>query len=115
MQTFRTYIAVGGMPQAVSAYVEGKDYKSIDRIKRNIINLYIKDLEKHDKDDGDRAGLVFKSIPEQLSNHNSIFKLSVVDESARTRNCANAVEFLEQSIGVEGVENVFKVRGNIDQ
>lgn len=82
MQTFRTYIAVGGMPQAVSAYVDGKDYKSIDRIKRNIVNLYIKDLEKHDKDDGDRAGLVFKSVPEQLSNHNSVFKLSVVDESA---------------------------------
>lgn len=108
MQTFRTYIAVGGMPQAVSAFVEGKDYKSIDRVKRNILNLYIKDLEKHDKDDGDRAGLVFKSIPKQLSNKNSVFKLSVVGENARTRNCANAVEFLEQSMITNNCYNVAK-------
>lgn len=106
MQAFRTYIAVGGMPQAVSAYVDGKDYKSIDRVKRNIVNLYIKDLEKHDKDDSDRAGLIFKSIPEQLANHNSVFKLSVVSESARTRNCANAVEFLEQSMITNNCYNV---------
>lgn len=115
MQTFRTYIAVGGMPQAVSAFVEGKDYKSIDRVKRNILNLYIKDLEKHDKDDGDRAGLVFKSIPEQLSNKNSVFKLSVVGENARTRNCANAVEFLEQSMITNNCYNVTKPEVTFEQ
>lgn len=115
MQTFRTYIAVGGMPQAVSAFVEGKDYKSIDRVKRNILNLYIKDLEKHDKDDGDRAGLVFKSIPEQLTNKNSVFKLSVVGENARTRNCANAVEFLEQSMITNNCYNVTKPEVTFEQ
>ena len=115
MHTFRTYIAVGGMPQAVSAYVEGKDYKSIDRIKRNILSLYLKDLEKHDKDDGDRAGLVFKSIPEQLSNNNSVFKLSEVDETARTRNCANAVEFLEQSMITNNCYNVTKPEVTFEQ
>ncbi len=115
MQTFRTYIAVGGMPQAVSAYVDGKDYKTIDRIKRNIVSLYIKDLEKHDNDDADRAGLVFKSIPEQLSNHNSVFKLSVVDGAARTRNCANAVEFLEQSMITNNCYNVTKPEVTFEQ
>lgn len=39
MQMFRNYMAVGGMPQAVSAYVEGKDFQAIDRIKRNIISV----------------------------------------------------------------------------
>ena len=82
MQTFRNYMAVGGMPQAVSAYVDGKDFAYIDRVKRNILKLYIKDLQKHDEDDSDRAGAVFKSLPEQLSNHNHIFKMSTVDANA---------------------------------
>ena len=106
MQTFRNYLAVGGMPQAVSAYVDGKDFVSIDRVKRNILKLYIKDLQKHDEDDNDRAGAVFKSLPEQLSNHNHIFRFSSVDSNARARNCNNAVVFLEQSMIVNNCINV---------
>ena len=35
MKTFREYMAVGGMPQAVITYVNGDSYSSIDRV-----NLY---------------------------------------------------------------------------
>ena len=50
MQQFRSYMAVGGMPQAVEAYVAGKNFREIDRVKRNILKLYIQDLKKHDSD-----------------------------------------------------------------
>lgn len=106
LQTFRNYMAVGGMPQAVSAYVEGKDFSAIDRVKRNILKLYIKDLQKHDENDTDRAGVVFQSLPEQLSNHNHLFKLSTVDDNARMRNCSNAIDFLKQSMIVNNCINV---------
>lgn len=108
LQTFRNYMAVGGMPQAVSAYVEGKDFSAIDRVKRNILKLYIKDLQKHDENDTDRAGVVFQSLPEQLSNHNHLFKLSTVDDNARMRNCSNAIDFLKQSMIVNNCINVTK-------
>lgn len=108
LQTFRNYMAVGGMPQAVSAYVEGKDFSAIDRVKRNILKLYIKDLQKHDENDTDRAGVVFQSLPEQLSNHNHLFKLSTVDDNARMRNCCNAIDFLKQSMIVNNCINVTK-------
>lgn len=106
MQLFRNYMAVGGMPQAVSAYVEGKDFRTIDRAKRNIIKLYEQDLKKYDSEDGDRASLVFKSLPEQLMNHNSVFKYSVVDGAARQRNCMNAIDFLGESMIVNNCLNV---------
>lgn len=108
MKVFRNYIAVGGMPQAVSAYVEGKDFRAIDRIKRNIIKLYLQDLKKHDNDEGDKASLVFKSVPEQLMNHNSVFKYSVVNEHARHKNCINAIDFLDESMIVNNCINVSK-------
>ena len=106
LKEFRVYMAVGGMPQAVEAYVNGKNYKQIDRVKKGILRLYTNDLKKHDSEDGDRAEVVFKSIPEQLSNHNSVFRLSVVDENARTRNCGNAIDFLNEAMIVNNCINV---------
>ena len=39
-------MVVGGMPQAVDAYVSGKSYEQIDFVKRNILSLYEEDLAK---------------------------------------------------------------------
>ena len=40
MDYFRQYLIVGGMPQAVSEYVETRDFDRVDRIKMDILNLY---------------------------------------------------------------------------
>ena len=40
MRDLRIYMAVGGMPQAVEAYTEGKNFSEIDMVKRQIISLY---------------------------------------------------------------------------
>lgn len=44
MKIFRTYMVVGGMPQAVEAYVTGKIFAQIDFIKRFRSSLKIKTL-----------------------------------------------------------------------
>lgn len=98
MQKFRTYMAVGGMPQAVLAYVEGKDYRAIDYQKRRILTLYEDDLKKYDVDNGEKASVIFKTIPEQLQNHNSHFKFSKIDKNARYKNYVDAVSFVGESM-----------------
>lgn len=98
MQTFRTYMVVGGMPQAVSAFVNGKSYKEIDFVKRNILSLYEEDLKKYDEDNREKASVIFKTIPEQLTNHNSHFKFSMVDKNARYKNYVDAVNFVAESM-----------------
>ena len=70
MQKFRTYMVVGGMPQAVNAFVEGKTFAQIDFIKRNILSLYEGDLAKYDTENREKASVIFKTIPEQLENKN---------------------------------------------
>ena len=45
---FRTYLAVGGMPQVVDTYVKTKDFYKVDKSKKNIIKLYEEDLKKID-------------------------------------------------------------------
>ena len=98
MKTFRTYMVVGGMPQAVSAFVEGKTFAQIDFIKRNILHLYEEDLAKYDIDNTQKASVIFKTIPEQLENKNSHFKFSVIDKNARYRDYVDAVSFIAESM-----------------
>lgn len=98
MQLFRTYMAVGGMPQAVNAFTEGKTYEEIDFVKRNILSLYEEDLRKYDNDNREKASVIYKTIPEQLENHNSHFKFAMVDKNARYKHYMDAVSFIAESM-----------------
>lgn len=97
MQSFRTYMAVGGMPQAVSSFVEGRGFKEIDFVKRNILSLYEDDLKKYDEGNHEKASVIFKTIPEQLMNRNARFRLSLINKNARYRNYVEAVDFVAES------------------
>ncbi|MDD7459006.1 MAG: hypothetical protein SPJ89_10985 [Treponema sp.] len=48
MRDLRVYMAVGGMPQAVEAFIEGENFSDIDIVKRQIISLYEEDFKKID-------------------------------------------------------------------
>ena len=64
MRDFRVYMAVGGMPQAVAAYVNGENFEEIDRVKRGILKLYEEDFYKVDS--SGRMSKMYASIPTQL-------------------------------------------------
>ena len=108
MKKFRTYMVIGGMPQAVSAFVEGKTFAQIDFIKRNILSLYEEDLKKYDRDNREKASVVFRTIPEQLENKNSHFKFSLIDKNARYQNYVDAVSFISESMMGNECINVTK-------
>lgn len=98
IKTFRTYLAVGGMPQAVDLFVQGGTYKQIDIIKRSILDLYEEDLKKNDNDNRINASAIFRTIPQQLSNKNAMFRLSLVGKNAKFANYIKSVRFIEESM-----------------
>ena len=65
LRDFRVYMAVGGMPQAVDAYIRGKNFTEIDQIKRQIITLYEDDFRKLDP--SGRISAMYHAIPAQLA------------------------------------------------
>lgn len=75
MQAFRVYMAVGGMPQAVEAFVNKKTFEQIDSIKRSIISLYMDDFKKIDP--SGRIAAIYNSIPSQLSSNKKRYSLSI--------------------------------------
>lgn len=82
MRDFRIYLAVGGMPQAVEAYIQKKNFFEIDFIKREIINLYKDDLKKIDSTG--RTSLIYESIPSQLALKKKRFSLSFATKKRTT-------------------------------
>ena len=74
MRDFRIYMAVGGMPQAVDAYVKGKNFTEIVAVKRTILSLYEDDFKKIDA--SGKITAMFHSIPAQLSKDTKRYVIS---------------------------------------
>lgn len=94
---FRQYMIVGGMPQAVEEYVESRNFKNVDRIKRDILKLYRDDIYKHGGDDAPKIEQIYNEIPAQLAQVNKRFMFSNLSESARYREYAEALIWLVES------------------
>ena len=93
MRDLRLYMAVGGMPQAVEAYLEGKNFSEIDMVKRQIIALYEEDFKKID--DSGRISALYHSIPAQLAKGLRKYRITTAIEK---RNNTKADELLYELI-----------------
>ena len=106
MKTFREYLAVGGMPQAVEAFANGETFEQIDFAKRTILSLYGEDLHKYDSEQNGRVSAIFNSVSEQLGSQSMRFKFSAIHKDARYSRLVGSIDFLKESMTVNVCENV---------
>lgn len=97
MEYFRKYLIIGGMPQAVNAYLETKDFKKVDATKRQILRLYRNDIRKYADNVETKVTAIFDEIPGQLSKHEKKFRLSALEDEARMRNYEDAFFWLDDA------------------
>ena len=97
MDYFKEYLIVGGMPQAVEMYAKTRDFEKVDKIKRNIINLYREDIRKHAEELNLKVEQIFDTIPSQLQKYEKKFNISRLDENARYRNYEGAFYWLNDA------------------
>lgn len=98
MDYFRQYLIIGGMPQAIQAYVDTKDFDKVDRIKRDILTLYRADIVKHADGYEIKVESIFDEIPAQLQKHEKKFKLSSIKKDARLRDYEDALFWLDDAM-----------------
>lgn len=98
MNSFRLYMAVGGMPQAINELSESNDFSMVDIVKRDIITLYSKDLKKLDSKYALSTSLIFRAIPSELSSHSRLFKASALGKNARVQRKYNSFEAIKDSM-----------------
>ncbi len=74
MYDYRVYMMVGGMPQAVEAYVDKLSPREIDIIKRMILGLYEEDFYKIDP--SGKISMMYNSIPSQLARNSKRYSIA---------------------------------------
>lgn len=97
METLREYMLVGGMPQAVLSYIETKDFRDVDAVKRTILALYRNDISKYAGRQAPNVTRVFDYIPGALQQHEKKFRPSQVKKGYKMRDFSEAMFWLDES------------------
>lgn len=98
MRDFRLYMLVGGMPQAVSAYIRTNNFTAVDQAKRDIIALYEEDFGKID--DSGRAKALYDAIPSQLSRNAMRYQVGRAIDKERVDRLENIVKVMDDTMTV---------------
>ena len=99
---FRTYMIVGGMPQAILKYIETHDFEEVDRVKRSILQVYKNDIAKYASNVEHKVKSIFDELPAQLQKHEKKFRLSALESGAAYRDYDDAFFWLSDA----GIVNI---------
>jgi hypothetical protein len=103
----KQYYYVGGMPEAVLAFSETRDWREVREIQNEILESYDRDFSKHAPEDiVPRIRQLWNSLPAQLSKENRKFLYGVVREGARAREYEIALQWLFDGGMIHRVSNV---------
>lgn len=92
------YMSCGGMPEAVSKFLETGDMSQVDIKLSAILSSYRNDFSKHaDNNDIKRIEYVWNSIPSQLAKENRKFLYQLVKTGARAREYEDAIYWLTRA------------------
>lgn len=105
----RQYYYVGGMPEAVANYIEGKGLIAVRKIQKDILAGYRKDFSKHaPKNEVPRIELVWDSLPSHLAKENKKFIYGAVRKGARAKDFEVAITWLKDAGLIYKVHRVNK-------
>lgn len=106
MELFRQYLVVGGMPQAVEAFANGRDIKAAESAKRLVLDLYRDDIGKFAGRLKHKVRAIWDSIPGALSAKEKRFRPGLVKEGVKMRELDSPFEWLAESMTVNISSNV---------
>jgi len=94
-EKLKMYFITGGMPESVRVWTEDKDVSRVQKVLRDILDAYELDFSKHAEiRDIAKLGLIWSSIPSQLSRENKKFIYRAVKDGARAREYEDALTWL---------------------
>ena len=95
MRSFRLYMLIGGMPQAVNAYIESNNFRIVDSVKRDILDLYEADFMRIDPTG--KISQLFSAIPGELNKNTSRYQVSSVLANERADSILELISEMKDS------------------
>lgn len=95
VDAYKVYLALGGMPEAVSVYADTRDWEQVTQVQRSILMSYSLDFSKHiNSKDIPRVFQVWENLQDQLAREDKKFRYSDIKHGARAREYEAAIEWL---------------------
>ena len=96
MNHFRTYMALGGMPEVVNTYVTGKDFSPVDKVQKELLQGYLYDIAHYaTAEEKIKAEKCFISLSKQLLNkENRKFQYKEIETGARAQKYYSSIDWL---------------------
>ena len=95
---FLDYCVLGGMPAVVRDFTEKKSFEGSLATQRQLMLDYEEDIRKYAEGlDQSKILSVFRSVPAQLAKDNKKFQFSKVSKSARAKDYAGCIEWLNDA------------------
>lgn len=105
----RQYYYVGGMPEAVAAFLDRGLLEDARAVQNQIISDYERDVSKHlSHTEAEYAIAAWRSIPSHLSRENKKFVFGHIAQGTRARNYHSGITWLEQAGLVTRVRRISK-------
>ncbi len=97
MELFRLYLVVGGMPAAVSKYIDSNNLQEVMTVQQDIIRLYKRDIAQYDPGNKLYIEEIFNLIPPELNAKNKRFILKQLNENAKFERYQNSFLWLKNA------------------
>lgn len=108
-EKLKAYYIIGGMPEAVNAWVNEKNMEIVNNIQENILLSYESDFSKHTQEsEANKISLIWNSIPSQLAKENKKFLYQTIKEGARAREYECALNWLNDANLIYKIYNLTK-------
>ena len=97
IELFRLYLVVGGMPAAVSKYIDSNNLQKVMAVQQDIIRLYKRDIAQYDPNNKLYIEEIFNLIPPELNTKNKRFILKNLNENAKFERFQNSFLWLSNA------------------
>lgn len=95
IDAYKLYLVLGGMPEAVSAYIDTRSWAEVKVVQDAILQSYSLDFAKHiSNKDIPRVFQVWGNLQNQLAREDKKFRYADVQKGARAREYEGAIEWL---------------------
>lgn len=97
IKVFQLYLVVGGMPAAVSKYLETNNLQLVEAEQNAIIRLYKRDISQYDPDDKLFLDDIYELIPSELNSKNKRFILKKLNENFKFNRYESSFLWLDKA------------------
>ena len=98
LSLFFIYLIVGGMPDAVKKYIETKDIREVDKIQKDIVELYKEDFSQYEHEDTKlKLQSIYEIVPAELNKQNKKFVFTMLDKELKFDRYENSFLWLKDA------------------